>query len=222
MQRLRQEEGRTLQEIADKYSISRERVRQLLSKAYGSTSYVEFVPLEVISKKINRSAYAIRKFIKQERTIAYNQVGKNRILIKQQDSDKIKSFFENKKCRICGEAIPAPRTTFCSKGCANEGGKYKNRSEESKTNHKRAVMRWKSEHPEAYKFILSKATAKYHKKKSLQRYNSTSYVILRDSGVLKKGCVVKIPPQSKYTTGKLDVEFEGKIYHINSFALKKI
>jgi hypothetical protein len=118
-------EGRTLQQIGDQLGVTRERVRQVLSKHYPDFSAPPST--EEAAKMLGMS---YRHF----RSVA-NRVGiqpiartRNRIRWSPDELAAVSSADTPPDCRICGFRLPPTRRVYCSEECANEARRHRKRS----------------------------------------------------------------------------------------------
>ena len=78
--------------------------------------------------------------------------------------EKIKSYLK-RHCHICGKEVPKGRRSLCGVECYKQASRYRNLSEEQRKAHLVLVRRWQSEHPEAFRQIVRKASRRYSIKK---------------------------------------------------------
>ncbi len=134
--------GATLQEIGDRLGRSKERIRQILVKNYGSTECRLF-STEQLADQTNLSRYQIMKLYR-DGVIAPErgwETGCGRYLLWSAITiSKIKVYEREKRlCKICGGPIPRGRSVCCSQECLEESRKYKYKSDEAKQAYLRSI-----------------------------------------------------------------------------------
>lgn len=166
----RRDGGATLQEIGDEIGRSRERVRQILVKQYGTADISKaLLTTNQLAGLTNCSEPLIYKFRQQG---IISPVGHGRWR-----PETVDIILEHRKCKMCGKPLPAHRFVYCSDTCQIEGGKYKNRSEVAKKLHNERIRHWQREHPERYREIQSKALRRYHLKHYVYLHQRFSLLI---------------------------------------------
>ncbi len=134
--------GATLQEIGDRLGRSKERIRQILVKNYGTTD-CRLLSTEQIAEKTGLSRYQIMKLY-QAGVITPERgwkTGCGRYLLWSAPTiGKLKVYEREKRlCRICGGPIPRGRSVCCSQECLEESRKYKYKSEDAKRAYLRSI-----------------------------------------------------------------------------------
>ncbi len=166
MVHLRTIEGRTLQQIGERFSISRERVRQILRRAQvpsrGAGS-----SLEEIAKRLDCSAIQLRRVLAETGLLAALKRGWRD---GSQESVINEIARHLPKCRICGSRVRGRRWVFCSDDCRTESMRYQYWSEERKHRHKESCRRWADRNPVRAREITARAAKRYTRKRDrLQR-----------------------------------------------------
>lgn len=127
--------GATLQQIADKIGRTRERVRQILVRKYGSTKN-KLISTEQLCKLLglprNRVMGLYRDGIITPAREWDTRIG-HFILWHPATWGQIIYYYKtNRLCKMCNSYIPKGRRYYCSKQCYEEGHKYRYRSIEAK------------------------------------------------------------------------------------------
>ncbi len=138
--------GATLQEIGDRLGRSKERIRQILVKNYGSTE-CKLLSTEQLADQTGFSRYQIMKMFRAG-VIAPErgwETGCGRYLLWPPVSVAKVQIFEREKrlCKICGGAIPKGRSVCCSQECLDESRKYKHKRPEVRQRHLERVRQYK-------------------------------------------------------------------------------
>jgi len=106
------QEGTTLKDIGTAFSLSRERIRQILYRDYSSTRIDGLLSTSELCVQAGRSLYMVEKLVKSG-LLSPHYVGKNRYwspTIVPLVKELTKSY-----CEVCGQAFLARRgTTRCS------------------------------------------------------------------------------------------------------------
>ncbi len=138
--------GATLQEIGDRLGRSKERIRQILVKNYGSTECRLF-STEQIADQTGLSRYQIMKLYRAG-VIAPErgwETGCGRYLLWPPTAVARVQVYEREKrlCKICGGPIPKGRSVCCSQECLDESRKYKHKRPEVRQRHLERVRQYK-------------------------------------------------------------------------------
>lgn len=135
------EQGYTLQEIGDKYGVTRERIRQLLATHYGTTRLSTLVPRMTLAKLMGHSDDVL---LRLEREGLVKPIHHNaQYLYDTKDIEQISKMLIPKPlivkleriCQICGAKFylrpshirPSSPGKFCSNKCKGVNFGYKNR-----------------------------------------------------------------------------------------------
>lgn len=140
--------GATLQQIGSPFGISRERVRQLLVKHYGSTRIQDLLTPAELSRLAGCSLRYIYKLTRRGVIQPAMVVGRGKTLWKPETTAAITTYIDRHRCRVCQRPLPSSRRSYCSQGCSIEGHRYKNWPEPAKRRHLEWMARWRAEHPE--------------------------------------------------------------------------
>jgi len=165
MTRLRRE-GYTLEEIGKNFNLSRERIRQILSKASNN------------GKSGLLSASQAMSILQCNRKALLELVETGSLEVMRRHGSKL--FFREshlqsvqtpvKRCIICGRPVGKGRSNYCSPECYRERWNYCNWPEERKTRHRKLVEKWHKEHPEQAKVLQAR---KYQRKLAkLRKFDS--------------------------------------------------
>lgn len=127
--------GASLAQIAEEIGRTKERVRQILVKHYGSTKR-NLLSTEQLCQELGIPRKRILKLSKAGiiTPITSWTTGKHHFLLWSSSAKEkiIRHEKSHKLCRICRKSIPAGRWVYCSDECYLEGQKYRNKSEEVK------------------------------------------------------------------------------------------
>lgn len=160
------QEGDTLQQIGDRVNRSRERIRQLLEEHYETTEISGFISRARLSEIIGCSSLRLKRLEEQGLLNPFRR-GYHHLYNKDEAERAV--LVLQKFCKQCGKVIPLESLARvrCS-DCSLEFRRnhYPFMTAEAKAQHYKLVMRWKKEHPEAYKVIQQRAQAKYEKKRA--------------------------------------------------------
>lgn len=224
MVQLRQS-GASLQQIAGRFGISRERVRQLLVKHCGSTQVHDLLGAQELARKAGCSRNYILKLRRRGIIQPSMVVGGKRTLWKPETVDIIIGYKTSHRCRVCNRPLPDNHWVYCSRRCWIEAyrHRYLNMPEEARRLHNERVARWQNTHPEEAKDIRRRMHKKYAAKKSMERmerYESSLYVI-RARCPIPLGTVVKVHGSGK-TKGRAEVKWCGRPMEIPWCCLKRM
>lgn len=160
--------GATLQQIANRCGISRERVRRLLIKYYGSTRIQDFLTMTELAHLAGCTQRYIYK-LEQRGTIKPAKViGRGRTLWDAETAATITLFIDSHRCRVCNEPVPSNRQVYCSRACALKAPRYENNPEQARRLQKARVAKWRATHPERAREIQRRAERKYQAKKAAE------------------------------------------------------
>jgi predicted nucleic acid-binding Zn ribbon protein len=139
--------GATLQQIASKVDKTKERIRQILVKNYGSTKH-KLLSTEQLRKIFGFSRYRILELY-QENIIApvkeWDANNGHYLLWSQSAVERITAYYNTfRPCKMCGSRIPDGRRVFCSEQCYKEGHKYRYKSAEEKQRHMECIRRYRN------------------------------------------------------------------------------
>ena len=138
--------GATLQQIANKIGRTKERVRQILVKNYGSTKR-ELISTEQLCKTSGFCRYSVGKLC-QDSLITpvrnWNTGSGQYLLWSPATVEQIEVYFKTQKlCRMCNHPILNGRRVWCSEQCFKESRKYKYKSAEAKRRHLSSIKRYR-------------------------------------------------------------------------------
>jgi predicted nucleic acid-binding Zn ribbon protein len=136
--------GSSLQQIADRIGRTKERVRQILVKHYGSTKRRLF-STDQLYHLLDLPRNQIIELYKDGIILpAYEwQSGRKHYLLWHPTAvqDIIDYYKTHKQCRICHRIIPKGRWIYCSDTCYREGQKYSNMTNQAKKRRSTSVKR---------------------------------------------------------------------------------
>lgn len=155
------DEGYTLQQIGDKFNISRERVRQILVKVPPEIREGSLLSLRQAAAVLKCNTRTLLELVESGvLKPASKQVG--RILFRESDLRSVR--IPIKTCIICGHPIPQRRRTYCSPDCFRERWEYRNWTDERKRKHRQAMANWSKNNPEQARLIQSRTSHRYQRK----------------------------------------------------------
>jgi len=139
--------GATLQQIADKIGKTKERVRQILVKNYGSTKH-KLISAEQLRKLVGLSRNRIIEcYLANVITPVreWNTDGSHYLLWSPASVEQINIYYEtHRSCKMCHSSIPRSRRYYCSEQCYKESSKYKYKSIEAKQRYLRSIRRYRA------------------------------------------------------------------------------
>jgi len=147
-------------------------------------------------------------------------VGHGRTLWKPETAAAVIEYIDRHPCPVCHQAVPSNRQAYCSPQCYLEARRYKNQPEEARRRHDERVARWLAGHPETAREIRQRGQVKQQASRSLQRYQTTQYVIWRKC-LIPLGTVVRVLSYNR-TRGRVRVEWGERIGEIPFGCVKRI
>ena len=138
--------GATLSQIADRIGRTKERVRQILLRNYGSTKH-KLISTEQLCKLsgLNRGRVmelyrdgAVTPVREWDTSIGHYFLWSPDTLVQI-----ISHYKVNRLCKMCHSSIPKGRQYYCSKQCYEEGHKYRYKSIEAKQRHLESIKRYR-------------------------------------------------------------------------------
>ena len=204
MYRMRQS-GATLNQIAVHFDISRERVRQLLVKHYGSTKLGELLSVTEV-KQLAGCTYNDVLKLKRHATIQPAKVVGGRALWKPETVNTIMGYASSHRCSVCNGPLPRNRRSYCSQACRIQGVR--------KLNAER-MREWRRSHPERDR----ESRRRYRTSKLVKRYQTSEYVVVRKV-VIPPGTRLKVLGYGT-TRRRFKVECGGQVIEIPVGCLKR-
>jgi len=195
------ESGATLQQIADHYGISREWVRQLLIKRYGSSRPGGLLDIGEVSRLAGCTRMDIFKLKRRGIIRPAQVVGRGRTLWTRDIVDAVKEYRDNLRCRVCGGPLPSNHWVFCSWLCWSKASEYQNR-------------------PQQQRDLQKERMARYFAEKAVQRYQASQYIVRRRCAV-PLGTKLNVLGLGS-NKGRLRVTWKGNIIEIPSVCLKRV
>ena len=197
------ESGATLQQIADHYGISREWVRQLMFKRYGSSRPRSLLDISEVSRLTGCTRMDIFK-LKRRGIIKPSQVvGRGRTLWTHDTVDIVKKYRDSRRCKVCDGPLPNNHWVFCSWSCWVEASRFRNRNR-----------------TQLQKNMQKQRMARYFAKKAKERYQSSQYIV-RQKCAVPLGTKLNVIGTGS-TKRRLRVEWNGKIIEIPSICVKRV
>lgn len=218
MHQMRQS-GATLEQVGSRFGITRQRVWQLLTKHYGSTRVHELLTTTELCR-LAGCTWKYIKNLKRRHIIQPAKVVGQSLLWETETIVTIILYIDGRCCPVCQLPVPSNRQVYCSRQCYLEARRYKNQPEEAKRRHNERVARWEAEYPEKARQIRQRADAKQQAKRSLQRYQTTQYVIWRKCPI-PLGTVVRVLSY-KAASGRVSVGWGGQIVEIPFGCVRRI
>jgi predicted nucleic acid-binding Zn ribbon protein len=120
--------GSPMREIAEKCGISKERVRQILTRNIGSTKHQWFSTLQLCEEaKLPRNRVLELQRIGVITPAFTWGIGKRHYLLWAPEAVRAITNYYNDHhfCQVCNKPLPKKRILFCSDACRQERHKYK-------------------------------------------------------------------------------------------------
>jgi len=138
--------GASLQQIASKIGRTKERVRQILVRNYGSTKH-NLISTEQLCKLSGLPRNCIMKLYQDGVFTPVREwdtsIG-HYLLWSPATAEQVNIYYKTHRlCKMCHCPIPKVRLVYCSEQCYKESHKYKYRSTEAKQRHLRSVKRYR-------------------------------------------------------------------------------
>lgn len=217
MHQMRQS-GTTLDRVGSRLGITREGVRQRLTKHYGSTRIQDLLTATELARLSGCGYWYIVKLKRRGVIQPAMVVGHGRTLWKPETIATVTTYIDRHRCPVCQQPLSSGRWVYCSQECYLEACRYKNQPEEAKRRHNERVARWVGEHPEEAKQIQQRKQRRYRAKKSRERYQTAQYVIRRKC-LIPLGTVVRVLTADRE---KLKVEWGEQIVELPFGCVKRI
>jgi hypothetical protein len=139
--------GDTLQQIASRVGKTKERIRQILVKNYGSTRH-KLMSTEQLRKYLGFSRYKVVELYNDNVITPareWDTNGGRHLLWLPDTVDRIHNYMNsNKLCRMCKSPVPPGRRVFCSGECYKEGHKYKYMSDVARKRHLSNIRKYRN------------------------------------------------------------------------------
>jgi hypothetical protein len=161
--------GKSLRQLGQMFSVSHERVRQILAKH--SPSRVTFLAQNTVAAKLGYPVTWLIK-LRKEGIINPTKPGGHWLYSEKQIRQIPSLIAEMRRCDQCGELRPQGYQRFCRE-CSQYRKKHRYRilSPEEKAKHREQSLAWRKANPEKWKKISSRAQRKYRGKRELSRYS---------------------------------------------------
>jgi predicted nucleic acid-binding Zn ribbon protein len=127
--------GATMREIAEKAGISKERVRQILSRNLGSTKHEWLSTLQVCALAGLPRNQVMKLYERGVITpVTTWNLGKRHYFLWSSSTPKeVNAYYQTHHlCKVCNQPLPRNRILFCSDACRQERHKYKYMTPEEK------------------------------------------------------------------------------------------
>ena len=214
------QKGATLQQIASTFGLSREGVRWLLTRHYGSTRIQELLSTTELRRLAGCTYNYIDKLKRRGLIQPAMVVGHGRALWPPQTIATIIMYIDRHRCPVCQRPVPTSRLVYCSRGCYLEAHWYKNRSEAARRRQQESTARWRANHLEQAREIDQRKAKKYQAKKSAERYHNTRYQIWRKC-LIPLGTVVRVLSYNS-ARGRIKVEWGEQIVEIPFGCVRRV
>jgi hypothetical protein len=159
MYKMRQS-GTTLDQVGSRFGITREGVRKLLIKHYGSSGVRGLLTITELTRLTSCDYSYISKLKRRGVIQPAMLVGHGRTLWKPETVATIIIYIDRHCCPMCHGSVPSNRHVYCSRECYLEAHRYKNQPEEVRKRHNERVNRWLTENPEKARQIQQRKQAK--------------------------------------------------------------
>ena len=219
MHQMRQS-GATLDQVGSRFGISREEVRRLLTKHYGSTRVQDLLTAPELASLAGCTYNYIEKLKRRGVIQPAKVVGRGRTLWKLETTAVILEYIDRIRCPVCHQPLSSGRQVYCSWQCYLEAHRYKNRPEEARRRHNGRVARWVAENPGRARQIQERKQRGQQAKKLLQRNQTAEYVIWRKC-LIPLGTVVRVLSYNR-AGGRIKVECGEQIVELPFGCVKRI
>jgi len=141
--------GASLQQIAECFGISRERVRQLLVRHWGSTRVSGLLTTAELQQLSHCNHAYVRKLARRGVIKPARIIGSKGRLWKPETVDIIVRYIASHRCPVCNRPLPSNHTVYCSRACYTEAyrHRYVKMSWQERKKHNERVRRWQKNHP---------------------------------------------------------------------------
>ena len=218
MHQMRQS-GATLDQVGSRFGITREGVRRLLTEHYGSTRVRSLLTVTELTWLAGCTYNYIDKLKRRGIIQPAKVVGRGRTLWKPEAIAAIIKYIDRHRCPVCYQPLSSDRLVYCSRQCYLEARRYKNQPEEARRRHNERVKRWLAEHPERARQIQQRKQRRRQAKRSLQRYQTTEYVIWRKC-LIPLGTAVRVLSYNR-AGGRIKVEWGEQIVELPFGCVKR-
>ena len=118
-------EGKTLQQIGDQLGVTRERVRQVLSK-----HFPDCLPPPCTEGAAKTLGMSHRHFRSLAERLGIQPIARTPMRIRWSPDvlPAILMAYKLRSCRICGRHLPSTRRLYCCEECFGKAKRYRNRS----------------------------------------------------------------------------------------------
>lgn len=138
--------GATLQQIADKIGKTKETVRQILVRNYGSTKH-KLISTEQLCKLLDLPRNRVIGLYRDSVITPVREWDTNighYLLWSPAAVERVNIYYKTRRlCKMCHSCIPKSRRCHCSEQCYNESRKYKYKSIEAKQRHLGNIKRYR-------------------------------------------------------------------------------
>ena len=138
--------GATLQQIADNIGMTKEGVRQILVRNYGSTKR-KFISTNQLRKITGLTRNRIRELYLANIITPVREwdtsIGRYLLWSPTTWEQAISYYKTNGLCKMCHSSVPKSRRYYCSEQCYKESRKYKYKSTEAKQRHLESIKRYR-------------------------------------------------------------------------------
>jgi predicted nucleic acid-binding Zn ribbon protein len=150
--------GCPMREIAERVGISKERVRQILSRNSGTTKHEWCSTLQLceISGLPRNRVLELQQIGVIQPAFTWG-IGKRHYLLWSRDAVKsITEYYSTHHfCKVCNKPLPKKRILFCSDECRQERHKYKYMTDEEKKRVLDNIRRYRDRKKQAAQALIS-------------------------------------------------------------------
>jgi predicted nucleic acid-binding Zn ribbon protein len=154
--------GSPMREIAERIGISKERVRQILTRNSGTTKHEWYSTLQLCEESgLPRNRVLELQQLGIIKPIFTWGVGKRHYLLWSPKAVKDITDYYNTHhfCRVCNKPLPKKRILFCSDACRQERHKYKYMTLEEKKKVLNNIRRYRERKKLAAQALISSASS---------------------------------------------------------------
>ncbi len=150
--------GSPMREIAEKVGISKERVRQILTRDSGSTKHAWYSTLQLCEESgLPRNRVLELQHIGVIKPAFAWGIGKRHYLLWSREAVQaiVDYYSAHHFCRVCNKPLPKKRISFCSDECRQERHKYKYMTDEEKKRVLNNIRRYRDRKRQAAQVLIS-------------------------------------------------------------------
>ena len=204
----------TLQEIGDKCGVTRQRIKQILDRFYPDRANLTALTSGQIAQILGISTNRVSQLCERNNIIPIRKVHHAPTFYSQDVPSRLAEIIASVVCKVCGNHIEWPRTSYCSEECAKvyPNARYR-RSLEFRQKRVLSAKRWNEKNPEKVKAIRKRT----QEKRAAKRRINLEYIITGKCEI-PIGTIVK--NAGKSVNVRLPVEWNGQTYFVRHHLLK--